>query len=102
MTGTVVFIWFIVTGGVTILGELIYTAVPELGVISIVSLFLCLFHMHCNLGEFRSAYFDLNLKRCGACWKVALKRKYNTKKQEEKPKLLMVPLVTNNFIQNIL
>ena len=63
MTGTVIFLWFIVTGGVTILGELIYTAAPKLGVISIVSLFLCLFHMHCNLGEFRSAYFNLNLKR---------------------------------------
>ena len=67
MTGRFVFLWFIVTGGVTILGESIYTAAPKLGVIPIVSLFLCLFHMHCNLGEFRSAYFDLNLKQRGAC-----------------------------------
>ena len=66
MTGAVVFLWFIVTGGVTILGESIYTAAPELEVIPITSLFLCLFHMHCSVGEFRSAYFDLNLKRCGA------------------------------------
>ena len=67
MSGTLVFIWFIVTEGVTILGESIYTAVPELGVIPIISLFLCSFHMRCNLGEFGSAYFDLNLKRCGVC-----------------------------------
>ena len=63
MTGRVVFLWIIVTGRVTILGLLIYTAAPELGVIPIVSLFLCLLHMHCNLGEFRSGYFDLNLKQ---------------------------------------
>ena len=50
MTGAVVFLWFIVTEGVTILGESIYTAAPELEVIPIVSLFLCLFHMHCSLG----------------------------------------------------
>ena len=66
MTGRVVFLWFIVTGGVTILGVYIYTTAPELGFIPIVSLFLCLFHMHCNLGELRSAYFDLNFKRRGA------------------------------------
>ena len=60
-----VFLWFIVTG-VTIFGESIHTAAPELGVNPIVSLILCLFHMHCNLGELRYAYFDLNLKRCGA------------------------------------
>ena len=66
MTGTVVFLWFIVSGEVTIFGESICTAAPELGVIPIVSLFLCLFHMHCNLGDFRSAYFDLDLKRCGS------------------------------------
>ena len=59
-----VFLWFIVTG-VTILGMSIYNAAPELGVIPIVSLFLCLFHMHCNLRELRYAYFDLNLKWSG-------------------------------------
>ena len=101
MTGTVIFLWFIVTGGVTILGELIYTAAPKLGVISIVSLFLCLFHMHCNLGEFRSAYFDLNLKQRCFLESGAYKRKYNTKKQEENSKLFMVPLVIN-FLQDIL
>ena len=45
MTGTVVFLWFIVTGAVNILEESIYIAAPELGVIPIVLLFLCLFHM---------------------------------------------------------
>ena len=63
MTGTVAFLWFIVTGGVAIFRESICTTAPELGVIPTVSLFLCLFHMHCNLGEFRSAYFDLDLER---------------------------------------
>ena len=33
---------------------------------------------------------------------AAYKKKYNTKKQEENAKLLMVPLVRNNFIQHIL
>ena len=59
--------------------------------------FMFVYHVHCNLGEFRSAYFDLNLKQSGA-----YKTKYNTKKQAEKKKLFMVPLVRNYFIQRIL
>ena len=66
MTWAIVFLWFIVTGGVTILGESISTAPPELEVIPIISLLLCWFHMHCTLGKFKPAYFDLNLKRRGA------------------------------------